>query len=390
MRVDVAFAGAGLANGLIAYRLAQLRPELSLLLLERDLEIGGQHTWSFHGGDVSPEAMAWLEPFVAHRWSGQEVRFPGRTRFLSAGYCTITADSFRAEMNRALGASIRTGVGVARLEATGLALEDGRSIEAGAVLDGRGAASSPHLRLGFQKFVGLEVQTETPHGRTAPLIMDATVAQEDGYRFVYVLPLAADRLLIEDTYYSDADRLDREPIRARIRDYAAAQGWRIARVLREETGVLPLLMAGDIDKFLAAGPPGVARTGLAGAFCHPVTGYSLPDAVRLAELIAALPRHDGGAVSRAVAAHARRRWREQRFLRLLARLLFLAASPDRRWRVLKRFYGLPEPLIDRFYAGRSTFLDKVRTLSGKPPVPIGMALRVLREAPVLRAERINA
>lgn len=34
-------------------------------------------------------------------------------------------------------------------------------------------------------------------------------------------------------------------------------------------------------------------------------------------------------------------------------------------------------VIERFYAGRSTALDRVRVFAGKPPVPITRALGVL-------------
>ena len=54
--------------------------------------------------------------------------------------------------------------------------------------------------------------------------------------------------------------------------------------------------------------------------------------------------------------------------------------------MLERFYRLPTPLIERFYAGEATLGDKLRILSGKPPVPIGRALSCLSEAPLL-AER---
>ena len=47
--------------------------------------------------------------------------------------------------------------------------------------------------------------------------------------------------------------------------------------------------------------------------------------------------------------------------------------------MLERFYRLPTPLIERFYAGEATLADKVRILCGKPPVPIGAALRCIRE-----------
>jgi lycopene beta-cyclase len=71
----------------------------------------------------------------------------------------------------------------------------------------------------------------------------------------------------------------------------------------------------------------------------------------------------------------RRRWREQRVFRLLNRMLFLAAAPSERYRILQHFYRLPEPVIDRFYAGRLQPGDAVRVLTGTPPVPIRHALR---------------
>ena len=55
--------------------------------------------------------------------------------------------------------------------------------------------------------------------------------------------------------------------------------------------------------------------------------------------------------------------------------------------VLARFYRLPEPLIRRFYAGRSPMRDRVRLLTGRPPVPVLRALRVMSEARLLRARK---
>jgi lycopene beta-cyclase len=41
---------------------------------------------------------------------------------------------------------------------------------------------------------------------------------------------------------------------------------------------------------------------------------------------------------------------------------------------LEHFYRLPPATIGRFYAGRSTLLDKARILSGRAPVPVRPAL----------------
>ena len=62
-------------------------------------------------------------------------------------------------------------------------------------------------------------------------------------------------------------------------------------------------------------------------------------------------------------------------------MLFRAAEPDRRYQVLERFYRLAPDLIARFYAAESRRTDQLRILSGRPPVPIGRAMRSLVPPP---------
>jgi lycopene beta-cyclase len=264
-------------------------------------------------------------------------------------------------------------------------LEGGEEIRASAVVDGRGPAKTAALRLAYQKFLGVEAHLEAPHGLDRPVLMDGTVDQIEGFRFVYVLPLAPDRLLIEDTYYADTSALDLDALRDRAHAYAVARGWRVRDVLREETGVLPITLGGDINAFWNEGVPGLPRTGLRAALFHPTTGYSLPEAVRLADHLAALPDLSAAPLHAAIRAWSVQRWRTQGFFRLLNRMLFLAGEPSERFRVLRRFYGLPESTIRRFYAGALSPVDKVRLLAGKPPVPVIGALRAM--LPEIRMQR---
>ena len=142
---------------------------------------------------------------------------------------------------------------------------------------------------------------------------------------------------------------------------------------------LPIVLSGDIDAFWDAGPAGVPRSGMRAALFNATTGYSLPEAVRLADDIAALPRLTSETLYRRIRERSTALWRRDAFFRLLNRLLFQAAEPNRRWKVMQRFYRLPEPLIHRFYAGHLTGWDRFRILFGKPPVPIGRALKCLIE-----------
>lgn len=205
---DLLLIGGGLANGLLAWRLAQVRPELDVRIVEPQEGLGGVHTWSFFETDLTEDQFAWIAPLIAHQWPGYTVAFPAHARRLDTGYCSVTAERFHTVLSQALAGRVIRGTAV-EIAPTSVLLEDGRRLGARAVIDGRGPAPTPDLVLGFQKFVGLEVRLSAPHGLTEPIVMDASVSQAGGYRFVYTLPFDDWTLLIEDTRYTDGPDLDR-------------------------------------------------------------------------------------------------------------------------------------------------------------------------------------
>ena len=225
MRADVLLVGGGLANGLIALRLRALRPELRVVLVEREARLGGSHTWSFHTGDLDAAQRAWLEPLVRRSWPCYDVRFPGLERRIAGGYHALTSESLEPALSRALGEGALLGCGARDVRPDGATLDDGREIEARCVIDGRGFPPARFMNAGFQKFLGLEVELAADHGLEAPLLMDATVPQEGGFRFVYVLPLGPRTALVEDTCYADDPALEPATLRERIGAWAEARGW---------------------------------------------------------------------------------------------------------------------------------------------------------------------
>jgi lycopene beta-cyclase len=246
-------------------------------------------------------------------------------------------------------------------------LADGSELRARVVVDGRGpGAFRASGRIAYQKFLGLELVVRRLAHDAVPIIMDATVPQHDGFRFFYVLPLSEERVLIEETYFSDSPKLEAETLRAHIIEYAALRGLGATAIAREERGVLPLPTRMP--------PPGSARSpflaGFAGGWFHPTTGYSFPVAARLAELFALHEPEDlPAAWARIQHEHAK----QARFCAFLNRLLYGYFAPEDRWNVLERFYRLPAPTIRRFYALNTSSLDRARILCGRPPA--GMSLR---------------
>jgi len=363
--------GGGLAGGLAALALADEGRGARVTLVESGAGLGGdgEHTWSCHESDLDADARGLVVPLVAHRWPRQIVRFPGRARQLDIGYLTITRERFarvvRERLERA-GARLLFGASAVDVSDRRIRLADGRVLEGAVVLDARGPDRRARGACGFQKFVGLEVELEDDGPWDVPVVMDASVDQRDGFRFVYVLPFSRRRVLVEDTVYAEDGLVDAGAFERRVHAYVEAHGARVARVLRREMGILPLPLADEPGG-------GALAIGYRGGFFHGVTGYSLADAARVARAVARCETLEH--TSRALAALGQARAGQRAFQRLLARLLFRALPPPARWTALARFYRLPDATIARFYASRSTAFDRARVLVGRPPA--GLAWRRL-------------
>lgn len=370
-------AGGGLAGCLTALALAR-RPDLQILIVEGQAGFGGNHTWSFFDTDVDPADRWLVKELVEFHWSDHEVHFPRRSRRIDIGYNSLTSAGLdRAIRSRLRADQYRLGAAIGEVAADHVILADGERLEADGVIDARGGMGIQGLDLCWQKFVGKIFDFGGNHGISRPVIMDATVEQHDGFRFLYFLPLSRSRLLIEDTYYSSSSALDVAPIGERIESAARKLNAGSFELKGQEAGILPVVLDGDFDRFWPVDDK-VARLGVGGGYFHPTTSYSLPDAVANAAWLADLPDFAPDALARLTRNRAEQLWHDRSFYRLLNRLLFRAAAPDRSYQVLEHFYRLPQEVIARFYAARLTALDKLRILSGKPPVPIGRALFAMR------------
>ncbi|MXO91887.1 lycopene beta-cyclase CrtY [Pontixanthobacter aquaemixtae] len=387
-RTEIAIVGGGLSGGLIALALRKRHPEMRVLVIEAGETLGGNHRWSWFGSDLDEAGHALLAPFRKSEWQGYSVRFPAYERKLPSTYFSLTSQDFDAALRRELGAdTLLTNRNVASLDSDGVTLADSSRISARTVIDCRGPEPSEHLTGGWQVFMGRHTRTAKPHGIDRPIIMDAAVEQlapaDDprngggAYRFVYVLPLGANDLFIEDTYYADSPVLDRGALSGRIDRYSARHGWD-GEILGGETGVLPVITGGNFAAFQASQRiDGVTLAGARGGFAHPLTSYTVPFAVQTALAIAEDALLPGQQLSALFQTRARRHWKQTKFYRRLGAMLFGAAKPDRRFVIFERFYRLPARLIERFYAGTSRLGDRARILIGRPPVSIIRAIGAL-------------
>jgi lycopene beta-cyclase len=362
---DYLLIGGGLQNALIALAVLERDPGARVCLVERGSSLGGNHLWCFHGFDLSEQGQALVAPLVVRRWDGYSVRFPSFERRLDTPYAAVSSERLNDHVSevfaRKPGARLILGRSAVHVEAQTATLSDGQELHAGVVIDARGpeAHSRDHV-IGYQKFVGLELTLERPTALLEPIVMDATVRQDDGFRFVYTLPLSPTRVLIEDTYFADGPELDGGLLRTRALAYAEQLGLSVASISREESGVLPLPAVASPTR-----PGSPWQAGYAGGWFHPTTGYSFPIAARLALHVASSTPET--LFDERYRSLSHEHGRQQRYACLLNRLLFRALPPDARRNVLERFYQLPEPSIARFYALSTTAFDRARILCGRPP-----------------------
>jgi lycopene beta-cyclase len=368
---DYILVGGGLQTGLLVLALQQHRPDAKLLIIERDLELGGNHTWSFHRDDLSPRMWHCVAPLVEHQWPAYQVRIRGFRRRVSLGYASISSRRFaeviRARIDAWPGSTLLTGTTVTQVHSDHVVTDAGNRLGAAVVIDNRGpdAAMRKQFVGGYQKFWGFEIELDADWPLEDPVVMDDAADQFDGFRFFYTLPFTKRRVLVEDTRFSNESSLDRDECWRVTRRYLDRLGVGQVSIVREESGVLPMPIGGQQAAHVHLESSQPIAGGYAGGWFHPATGYSFPMAARFAQVVAeTAPGNLRETLAKIANAN---RWRN-RYGRLLNRLLFELVGPTTRYQIFRRFYRvLSEPSIARFYANRFWLRDAVRIVVGVPP-----------------------
>ena len=364
---DVILVGIGLANGLIALKLQQKYPNMSILLIEKNKKPCGNHTWSFHASDISLEEYFWIKPLIKYSWTHYYVRFPEYTRKINSHYYSISSKRFADLLKKIFGKKLLTDTEVLHLTSKTVQIKNGHIYKAYTIIDGRGYESNNSIINSFQVFLGQEWQLKYPHHLDAPILIDTNVNQKESYHFIYTLPLSKTRLLIEDTHYTNNYKLKKKQACSNIEFYAKKQKWKLDKLLNEEHGILPITLTGDIKSFWQNKK--IPVSGLRGGFFHHTTGYSIQFAIHLANYIAKNIT-SSEKLRKIIKSFSYKIWQHQRFFRILNRIFFLAVPIDEQWKIIQKFYKLPEHIISSFYSCKLTFFDKIQILTCKPQISI--------------------
>jgi len=371
-QIDILILGGGLSGSLLAWRLKRSHPHLSFLLIEKGDCLGGNHTWSFHKKDVSAAAWTWLEPLISKTWDQHRVVFPRFQKTIPTQYASIRSELLHRHLMSEFGLQVRLKTTVERVESSGVFLDSGEKTEARWIFDARGTGKIQEKVCGFQKFFGLDLKLKNPHGLKEPLLMDASVEQKEGYRFLYCLPWNETEILVEDTRYSLQPSIDSTSYRREIENYCAKRNWVIEEIIREEKGSLPLPLDFNFTDESKKQSSNLLALGMRARLMHPTTGYSLPDTVRSIEYLTALPESQW---MRKWPAFLKKTQRRQKFFMRLNRVMFFGRPFHERYLFLQHFYQLPFYLMGRFYSGQMKWMDKLLFFLRRAPVPLSSAFQ---------------
>jgi lycopene beta-cyclase len=372
---DYLLVGGGLQNALILLALAERKPDASIILLERDDAVGGNHIWSFQALDLPDSAHCWAARLFEYSWPGYQLHFAHSSRWVKGPYRSLSSHHLDRVVREVVASRpnirVLTRTIVAQCAEHSVTLEDGSVLGGRIVVDSRGPEQGRERKGGgYQKFVGLECSLRRPAPMSAPVLMDTRCKQKDGFRFYYILPFATDRVLIEDTYFSNAAGLDAEEVSAGILSDAPSLGLDVESVLRTEVGVLPM----PSRSTFAVSNKSPIIGGYAGGWFNPGTGYSLAAAARLAEHLSCVAIDD--TFGREWHRLVRRIRFQSHFLAFLNLLMFSFFHEAGRQRLMQRFYMVSDPVIHRFFAMQSTAIDMWRIMYvGAPWTPKGWSKR---------------
>lgn len=369
--VDVAILGGGCAGLSLAARLA--RTGLSFRVVEPREIYHDDRAWSFWRTAPDPFADC-----VRASWSRWTVAGPSGLTVRSSQrypYQSLTAAAFYARAlsliddapRGSLACGVSAGAVTVRSAGAHIDTSDG-GFTAAHVIDARPPRRQPEFG---QFFLGREIVTDgAVFDPETVTLMHFRGEDASGIRFLYLLPYARDRALVEVTVFAQ-DAPDAGEMASWLAAEIAGCGGGHHTVLREEKGALPM-EAG----YREPAAEGVIRIGLAGGAARPSTGYAFQRIqLQTQALTTCLLR---GVVPQVPQDGAISRFMDRVFLQVLR------AAPERGPALFERlFRNTPPDRLERFLSGSLRAADRLSVIASLPPLPFLRAAVPLRASPFL-------
>jgi lycopene cyclase len=222
--------------------------------------------------------------------------------------------------------------------------------EASFVIDARNSCN--YKKKGFRKFLILEIELLEDHNLIAPVVFDAGVDKKEQLRSLRYLPLTSRRLLVKDFWYSKDNQLNMNEMRNALNSTITIFGWKIARIIREDSGVVDV----PLSEPIILNENRVIN--LSGIF-HDTTGCSIPLATKLIDRMVQTSFRLGE-IKEVVNKFRKESEADKKFFRFLNRLMI-----EEKQHVFETIYQQPYQVVERFSRGELNVLDRSRIIVGR-------------------------
>lgn len=371
--IRIAIAGGGCAGCSLAVELLARVPSAAITIFEPQLTPPLDKTWCSWETRTHRFTKA-----VSTRWTRVAVRSQDSEAIVDASsypYACVRARDFYSLVDRELSVSncsVRRGTGVESMsehaDAVDLILrnpDQSHSRETFAmVFDARPpdhhGTEHPREPMLLQHFGGVELTVTDPtFDQSIATLMDFDVPQHEGTHFMYVLPFARNRILVESTFLSPGLT---HPINyeANALLYARTKlGITSADIIYRESGVLPM----TLRPLGPASTPRIWRIGARAGIARPSSGYAFD----------AIQRDSAHIVDALLAGHPRPLPPRPGLVNLLDRVLLslLDADPAAATRIFPRlFRNAPPQRLIRFLADSPSAADYASVMWAMPKAEV--------------------
>ena len=275
MHYDIVIIGAGCSGLSLAYEIVkQQKLDQKIIIVDSKKEFAKDRTWSFwkileHN----------FEDCLEKQWSKFSVQLNQNTKTLDQfqyPYQTINSLKFYEKVKDFIQGKIEIKLDC---KVESINQNNGNfeikthlgNISSKYILDTR----SPKLETEqlYQHFYGMEIETEDQvFDEEIVNLMDFDCDQKDGVHFFYTLPFSKNKALIETTWLSNIDHLDKNSYTEELKNYILDRFPRAKhyKIIREEIGAIPMF------RRQVSNQKNYYDLGLRGNVNRMSTGYAFP------------------------------------------------------------------------------------------------------------------
>ncbi len=284
MIYDIAIIGAGCAGLSLAYQLTKKKnSNQKIIILDNKQFFTKDRTWSFWKTNKHD-----FEDCLDKQWSRFNIKFNNKKKIfesLKYPYQTINSLKFYKKIQQSLtdNFELKLNTKIKKIQQTSNYFEifsKNKVIKSKFIFDSR--VPKLNFKKLYQHFFGIEIQTDKDFFDSEEVsLMDFDCDQKHGVHFFYILPFSKRKALIETTWLSKLNNLEKKKYVDEIKNYIEKK-LKLKRyhIIREEIGAIPMFRKKNENK------KGYINIGLRGNINRMSTGYTFPYIQKHSEFIA--------------------------------------------------------------------------------------------------------